>query len=369
MHRIGLIINPIAGMGGKTALKGTDGSALSRARAMGARPEAGEKAEKALALLKPREGEFLILTAAGAMGEAVCEKLALPHEIVYTPAGDETSAADTAACARKLEEAGIEILLFAGGDGTARDLCGVLGERVPVTGIPAGVKIQSAVFALSPQEAGKTILDVMTGASGAFVRREVVDLDEDAYRDGHVAASLYGTMRVPDVPGRLQSMKQGGFSSEEEQMAGIAACLEEQLEPDVFYAVGSGSCAKCLPARLGIPYELLGVDIIRNGETVEKDVTEETLYTYAARGGMKIIVSPIGGQGFLFGRGNHQFSARVLAATGRDNVIVIAPEAKILSVPGHTLHADCGDETVNETLRGYYKVLSGYGRYQMLKCI
>ena len=151
-------------------------------------------------------------------------------------------------------------------------------------------------------------------------------------------------------------------------MSAIAGYIEEHLEPGVVYAVGSGSSAKCISRRLGLPYELLGVDVIQDGKLLAKDVTEEQLWEYAKDGNLRIIVSPIGGQGFLFGRGNHQFSARVLRAVGKEHIMVISPESKVLSIQSHTLRVDCGDPEVNQSLHGYYSVLCGYGYFLSLPC-
>lgn len=230
------------------------------------------------------------------------------------------------------------------------------------------MKIQSAVFALDPESAGMIAATIAQGMVMTSAQREVVDLDEDAYRTGHVSAKLYGVMRVPDQPERLQSMKQSGFSTEADQMNVIAAYLEEHMEPGVYYAIGSGSSAKCISKRLGIDHELLGVDVVKDKKLVAKDVTEQQLWEYAKDGNMKIIVSPIGGQGFVFGRGNHQFSARILKAVGKKNIQIISPEAKLLSIHDHTLHIDCGDAAVNESLHGYYSVLCGYGYSALFAC-
>ena len=369
MLKLGLIINPIAGMGGRVALKGTDGSAvLAEARQRGAVPEAGLKAEKALRMLLPHRDSLCVYTASGAMGQALCEKLGLPCRTVYAAPGPETSAADTAAAARALKDLPADLILFAGGDGTARDVCGAVGDAVPVLGIPAGVKIQSAVFAFTPEDAGAVAAVLASGTPMTDSLREVVDLDEDEYRQGRVGARLYGVMRIPDCPDRLQSMKQSGFATEEGQLEAIASFLDEHMEPGVYYAVGSGSSAKCISRRLGLPYELLGVDVIRDRQLIARDVTEAQLWEYARTGQLRLLVSPIGGQGFLFGRGNHQFSPRVLKAVGKDGITVLSPESKLLSIPGHTLRIDCGDEETNQMLRGYYKILCGYGYYAAFSC-
>lgn len=366
--KLGLIINPIAGMGGKVALKGTDGAfVLDIAIKRGAKPESGKKAERALRMLAGIRDDFLIITCQGAMGADLCEKLGLPYRSVYR-CTENTQPADTVKAAKLIAAEGVDLLLFAGGDGTARNIYEAVGDQFPVLGIPAGVKIQSAVFALTPEAAGSVAALAARKQVLKLENREVVDLDEDAYRTGHVSATLYGTMLVPDQPAFMQNMKQSGFTSDRDQMHGIAEYLVEHMEQDVYYAIGSGSTAKCVPDYLGLSYELLGVDIIRNRQVAASDVTEEELWKYAQSGKLKIIVSPIGGQGFIFGRGNHQFSARVLSAVGRGNITIVSPVSKLLSITGGKLRVDCGDALVNEELHGYYNVVSGYGYFLSFLC-
>lgn len=369
LERIGLIINPIAGMGGKVALKGTDGVMLNEALCRGAVPEAGDKAARALRRLQPFGETIRILTAAGAMGEDVCKAIALPHEVIYTPAQPVTTARDTMAAAAILAERQVDLLVFAGGDGTARNICESIGTRIPALGIPAGVKIQSAVFAYTPEAAGALLAAMARGTRVSYVLREVVDLDEEAYRKGAVSASLYGMLQVPDSPQTLQSMKEGGGAPESAQLEGAAHYYLEGMMPGISYAVGAGTSAKCVLRALDLDYELLGVDIVRDGVLLKKDATEQDLWEIAKNGEMRIVVSPIGGQGFIFGRGNPQFSARVLRAVGKEGITVVATENKLLSIHGRKLHIDCTDEEVLASLQGYYNVLCGYGYFHPLQCI
>ncbi len=366
--RVGLIVNPIAGMGGKVSLKGTDGpDILSRAISLGAVPETEEKAACAMAQLADLAEPPLILTCAGAMGQTVCQRLGLPHELVGE-FGAVTTAGHTMIAAKEIQRRGVDLFLFAGGDGTARDICAAVGESLPVLGIPAGVKIQSAVFALSPLHAGQLAAKVLSGAGYQLVSQEVIDLDEEAYRGGTLSSSLYGYLNVPTIRGYIQNMKQSGFSDDGAQLTEIADHMVEHMDPDAVYAVGSGSTAKCVMRRLNLPYELLGVDLIQNRCLIKRDVTEQQLYQAAATQPLHIIVSPIGGQGFLFGRGNLQFSARVLQAVGKTNIQVVATASKLLSIPSRQLRTDCGDHSVNAALSGYYPVCAGYDYQIVMPC-
>lgn len=366
---IGVIVNPIAGMGGKVALKGTDGqSVLEEAIALGAVPEAPDKARRALRSLCSGAGDYEILTCSGAMGEQEIKALGLPCKVVYgTPA--RTGPEDTRRAAARMAEEQPDLLVFAGGDGTARNIFEAVGERVPVLGIPAGVKIQSAVFALSPEAAGDILRTLTEEGRLRTVLREVVDLDEDAYRTGKVHARIYGQMRTPAVSIGMQNMKQSGFTSEQLDLAGAAEYICEHMKAGEYYAVGAGSGAKAVLHALDISGELLGVDVINDGKLIASDVTEEELFSYALTGKLHVIVTPIGGQGFIFGRGNHQFSARVLRHAGRERITIISPLSKLLSIGDGVFHADLADADVREMLSGYYNVVCGYGYFVSFRCV
>lgn len=365
---IGLIINPIAGMGGKVALRGTDGKdILSRAIALGAGPAAESKAERALTELRKMAEQPMILTASGPMGGDLCRRLELPYTEVEDH-GPITTADDTMSTARAICKLGAELLLFAGGDGTARNICTAVGEELPVVGIPAGVKIQSAVFALSPAHAGRLAADVLQGRPYRLRAQEVIDLDEDAYRNGAVASTLYGYMQVPVIRGFVQNMKQSGTQTDEEQLAAIADELIDKMDRNSIYAVGSGSTAKWIMRRLALPYELLGIDLVQDRQVIAGDVTEPQLYQAALTGRLRIIVSPIGGQGFLFGRGNQQFSDRVLALVRKDDIQIMATAQKLISIGDGQLRTDCGDDKVDRRLSGYYQVTAGRGYHVVMPC-
>lgn len=366
--KIGFIVNPIAGMGGKTALKGTDGAeALQKALSKGAVPEAGEKAKKALMMLEDTFDQIVFLTCPGDMGESALVSLGADYETVIGRA-DTTTAADTRRAAQVMVRRGACLLLFAGGDGTARDICGAVGDAVPVVGIPAGVKIQSAVFALSPRDGGALARLFIRGGAKETELREVVDLDEDEYRCHRLSAKLYGYMAVPKASGLVQDMKVGKISSDKGALAGAARCVIEDMQPGRFYAIGSGSSAKVVMEQLGLDYELLGIDVIKDGKIVVSDADERALLDILSAGAMGVVVSPIGGQGFLFGRGNRQFSSRILDRVGKENVTVLSTLQKLLTVSSGRLRVDTGDEDVDTKLKGFYNVVCGYRYFVTMPC-
>lgn len=368
MFKLGLIINPIAGIGGRVGLKGSDGEEiLSRALALGAKPESGDKAIAALRVLAPLKSEIEIVTCPGAMGEDAARAcgfgVSMPADIAPGP----TTAKDTMDAAVALREAGAGLILFAGGDGTARNMMDAVGTSVPVLGIPAGCKIHSAVYAVNPKMAGELAARFARGDVGRTREAEVMDIDEGLFRQNVVDARLYGYLKVPDERRMVQNMKSRSFS-ESGSIAMLSRYVADTLEKDTLYIVAPGSTTRSIMEAAGLPNTLLGVDIFRNREIVANDAGEaDILKALDGCPRARIIVTVIGGQGYVFGRGNQQISARVINRVGRENIVVAASKDKMLSLLGRDLYADTGDEATNKTLRGYYKVLVGYGEYVMFR--
>lgn len=362
--RIGLIVNPIAGMGGRVALKGTDGAALAEAISRGAVPRAGERAACCLKEMASA-GPFTLIAASGVMGADSARAAGLEHTAVGEPrAVGETSREDTLFAAREIAEMGVDLLLFAGGDGTARDICGAVGDSVLALGIPAGVKIHSAVFASSPTSAGRIAAAVASGRKISERSLEVMDIDEDAYRAGRLAASLYGYLRVPYERGRVQAAKSASGASDAALRASAAsgaADIVRASEGRLFF-VGAGSTTAEVARDLGIAGTLLGVDALIGGASPRleaSDVTERDMLDALDRHDeASLIVTPIGGQGFIFGRGNPQFSPEVIRRVGRENIIVVSSASKIASLGGEPLRADTGDEALDAELEGYIRVIT-----------
>jgi predicted polyphosphate/ATP-dependent NAD kinase len=362
---IGLIVNPLAGLGGSLGLKGSDGDALKeRLGELSAEQlhRARDRVHRALGPLVAVADRVEFSTWSGDMGALALEELGLQYRVLGEPPSALTTADDTRAAARSLRGAGVDIIVFAGGDGTARDLFDELGDRFPVLGIPAGVKMHSGVFAVSPEAAGELLLLLATGGLVGLRACEVRDIDEEAFRHDVVKSRYYGEMQVPGEGRFLQHTKVGGRESQELVAAEIAAWLVEHMQPDRTYLIGPGSTTAAIAEELGVPNTLLGVDVIRDGEVLVRDADESALLEVLGDcpDGATIVVTVIGGQGHIFGRGNQQFSPAVIRSVGKDNLVLVAAKSKITELEGRPLLVDTNDPALDRELSGYYAILTGY---------
>jgi predicted polyphosphate/ATP-dependent NAD kinase len=355
--RIGFVLNPIAGMGGRVGLKGTDNK-VAEARARGAEPRAPQRAARALAALHERLPDADLLTWGAPMGEQQVREAGYEPEVLGEPAGAETSSADTAAATAAFLEEIVDLVLFVGGDGTAADVAEALeGTETPMLGIPAGVKVYSSVFAVSPEEAAH--------AAATFERterREVMDINEDEYREGEGHPELRAVARVP-VGESLQSSKQLGGGTVEALAEGMAQDI--LADPKKTYILAPGSTVGAVKAELGFEGSPIGVDVWRDGEVVVKDATEkEILAALGEEGENVIVVSPIGGQGFVFGRGNPQLSPEVIQQC---SVEIVASRSKLDGVS--VLREDTDDPELDEELQGWWRVRVGKFETRMMKLV
>lgn len=368
--KVGFIVNPVAGMGGAVALKGTDGEEILRlALKLGAVPRSGERAEIALREFVQSAQKCLFLSPSGEMGAGLLKKYGLAVESLFET-GARTTSEDTARAAKLMLDARAELIIFAGGDGTARDLCAAVGDKVPVVGIPAGVKIHSAVYAKRPRDAGKLVKSFLEGRVKRFVEAEVMDIDEEAFREGRVRASLCGYMRVPDDAQFMQERKSGGGAGADEETENLAAYLARAMKPETLYLIASGSTTMKLKHLLGIDGTLLGVDAVKGGKQLGKDLTAEQIKKHLSaenRENCALIVTIIGGQGHIFGRGNQQISPEVIKMLPRENIIIVATPSKMAGLFGKNLIADTGDAILDEELKGYVPVIMGHCRKVMAK--
>lgn len=355
---IGFLVNPIAGMGGAVGLKGTDGL-LAEAIKRGARPEAGNRALVALRKLKGAPLRFL--SCSGPMGEDPLNVAGITgFEVVYQTPHPTTSEDTRRACA-VFEVHGVDLILFCGGDGTARDVYDTVLDRIPILGIPAGVKMYSAVFAITPESAAAIILNL--SQSVRHMRdAEIVDVDEEAYRDGDLRTRLHGYAQSLYLPGLVQGTKQVLEDQDEDRAKeGIGRFLAEVIlgTPDILYLIGPGSTTGAIAREFGIPKTILGFDAVKQGRLVASDLNEEEIIRLLEREKKsRLIVSIIGAQGSVLGRGTRQVSPRVIRMIGIENIIVVATPHKLSETP--VLFVDTGDEALDKAFGPHISVISGY---------
>ncbi len=363
VFRLGVLVNPFAGIGGAMALKGSDGKAIrEQALAAGAEKLAGVKMARALKLTEDLTDKVQVITAAGEMGENVCRAAGLHCSVVFTPENTQTEAEDTEAAVNAMLAAGIDLLMFAGGDGTARNVCSIAQQQVPVLGVPAGCKIHSGVYAVTPVAAGEVVAMMIRGELVSETDAEVRDIDEEAFRNGKVLAKHFGEMRVPDALTYVQAVKMSGKESDELVLEDIAAATSALMddEPETCFVMGSGSTVAYIMEFLGLNNTLLGVDIVQGVELIASDVTAAQLLSITENRPVKLVITVIGGQGHIFGRGNQQLSPAFLRHISKENMLICATKTKLQSLEGRPLRLDTGDSELDSSLAGYFSVITGY---------
>ncbi len=361
--KLGLVINPIAGIGGSVALKGSDGEGVAaQAIALGATAKSNARAALALEILLPYKDSLVIYTVSGDMGETTASNLGFNTEVVYQLKSHDTTELDTENAVQALIAVDIDLLLFAGGDGTARNVCHIVADKFPVLGIPAGCKIHSGVYAITPKAAGRVVELILTNQLVSLTDADVMDIDESLFRQGVVKAKRFGEMRVPSELRYIQAVKSGGKESDELVLQDIAADVIAKMDDELFI-IGSGSTTAFVMEELGLENTLLGVDAICQQELIANDLTEPQLWQLLAgysQGQVKLVITLIGGQGHIFGRGNQQLSPRVIRAIGKENIIIIATKTKLNALQARPLIADTGDSELDIALSGYLPVTTGY---------
>ena len=306
--RIGFLVNPYAGMGGKIGLKGTDN--ISEALKNGGEPIAPQKAIDFCYNISAD-----IVTCSANMGANYCD-----GKIVYE-AKKKSSYIDTQRACNIFMKKRVDIIIFVGGDGTARDIFRIVGTSLPILGIPAGVKMYSGVFALYPK-AGRKIIKAFMDEKAEIVDREIMDVDETSYQKNKFKIRLYGSAYCPTLKNYLQASKQL-FGGENDAKNDIAEFMSLICKNGVF-VLGPGGTTRKIGDMLGIEKTLLGVDVIENGKLMAKDANEKEILAAIKNKKARIVVSPLGGQGFIFGRGNQQISDKVIKQIGTENIIIVS---------------------------------------------
>lgn len=360
--KLGLIVNPVAGIGGRVGLKGSDGDDIRyQALALGAEPSSGLRTELALQQLNPHKEELQIVTPPGEMGAGITSRMGFDTRLVGSIEPGNTTPEDTISAAVSMQEEDVKLLLFAGGDGTARDICNAVGQNLPVLGIPAGVKMQSAVFAKNPSSAGELAHKYLFASRPDTREAEVMDIDEELYRKGVLSSKLYGYLRIPNIRKYLQGIKTALPQGERSTLLDIASDLIANMHPEHLYILGPGTTTRAVTSLLGLEKTLLGVDVIKNRGIVLSDANEKGLLELLGSHPAKIIITPIGGQGFLLGRGNQQLSPAVIRRGGLSNICIISLPEKIYALGGQPLLIDTGDPDLDTDLSGFKQIITGFG--------
>jgi len=299
------------------------------------------------------------MVGAGSMGEDEAKNCGFTYNVL----GDrkkETSAEDTVAIAKKMVDAGVALIVICGGDGTARDVQATVDMTLPVLGVPTGVKMHSAVFAVNPRAAARVVMRFLREEL-PLRESEVMDVDEKAFREGRLSAELYGYVLTPYEPHLIQANKLASPMTESElrNQAAIAVYVIENMKSEVIYIIGPGTTTRTIGDLLDAKKTLLGVDLFCNKKIIESDVNEQQIIDAIRGKAAQIIVTFIGGQGFIFGRGNQQISAKVIRQVGIDNIVVVATASKLRSLK--SLRVDTGDSDLDGAFRTRkIKVIADY---------
>lgn len=360
--RLGVIVNPIAGMGGKVGLKGTDGlEIVEEAWRRGAVPIAAERARRALARMTAPPADIDFLTGQGELGEVVLRALRFCPTLVGRGANATTAADDTRAAAAEMLARNVDLVLFAGGDGTARDIFAIVGNKIPILGVPTGVKMHSAVFATNPENAGDVAGRFLAYRKAAQRLRdaEIMDIDERLLRCGRISARLFGYARVPYERARVQHAKAAAPRDADAALDALSRKIAGSLQSGCLYLFGPGTTTQAIMRYAGIEGTVLGIDAVCNGRTVGLDLDERAILALTEGTRTCIVVSIVGGQGCVFGRGNQQISAEVIKRVGRDRILVVSGLDKLLALNGRGLFVDTGDAEADAMLAGYMRVEVG----------
>lgn len=349
---IGFLVNPKAGYGILMNRPGSDSIGHFD-------PHKSRSVSLAVKFLEPFLGSQLdFMTAGGYMGEIPLRRAGFSSlEVIYRP-GDVTTSADTVEFVRKLNGRNPDILVFLGGDGTASDIASALSADIPVIGVPAGVKMHSSVFAISVDHSRQMFSAWLSG-SVRYEDGDVVDADEAAMLEGRQCLAVKGYLKVP-VSGHMILTAKREYESTD--IMGAVEYIIEKMENGVSYVIGSGSTCKAIVRELGFSTPFYGVDVIMNGKLVKENADSSFLTEYVSRNRSKIILTPIGGQGFIVGRGNRQINDDVLKNIGEEDLIVISSAEKIRDLDNLILDSSLWKSE-------YVRVIYDYGRFRMVRLV
>ena len=381
--KVAFLLNPIAGLGGTVALKGTDGLAKEALR-LGAKPITPVRAETFFHSLDKQisndiRKQLVFLVPKSPMGEQILSKFSFKYEVIPVPIQNkDTSAEDTKIAVRHFEEQQVDLIIFVGGDGTSIDVGTSITNQTPILGIPSGVKTYGAVFSHSLEEAVTILLAFFNSKSTQ--EAELLDLDEEQYKKGVISISLRGIARVPAFPEFLQHAKERIeiTESEENTLERIADEIFDVLrrvKTSPLLIIGPGSTFSPLGKKMNISRSILGVDCVTfdyqgNYSILIKDAREDQIFNILTNyTEVFILITPIGGMGYILGRGNHQISPRIIKKVPKDHLLIACTKRKLKTIIDQTLRVDTSDEELNSQMIGYIRVITDFNERQMVRVI
>ena len=375
--RIGIVVNPDAGLGGRLGFKGSDGRA-QEARDAGAVDRAGPRMQQCISKFNELLASSLnrmgvsptIVAWSGRMGGDWLDGFEYEQR---KKSPIESTAQDTSNLVHDLLEAEVDVILYAGGDGTTRDIVNALdGNETPLIGVPGGVKMHSGCFATTPKASAEVLLAFLQGDLMVAIT-EVMDLDEEIYQKGEWKVRMYGEAWTPSSPRFMQGAKeQVERASESDTIEGLANHIGNLIDdnPELMVIWGSGGTLRRMGEHLNVELTLLGIDIQHKG-TIHSDLNEQQLLQHLAgyEGPRLLLLSPMGGQGFLIGRGNLQLSPDVLRAIGFESILGVATPSKLLGLS--SVRIDTGDPLLDEEYqqRRFVKLLQGYRTTRVIRIL
>ncbi len=367
MLTIGFILNPYAGIGGALAMKGSDHINIQQVLAGELECVSADRAGITLKGLQVVKEHIRWLSAPALMGEDVLRHHGFTYEVIGDISDRQTSAGDTERLVKLLLAEKIDLLLFVGGDGTARNVVNALAEsHYPdqlTLGIPAGVKMHSGVYTVSPQAATAVINGLASGEPVSTSLEEVRDIDEQALREGRLNSRYYGELWVPNDDRYVQQVKNTSRPDEVALQMEIAAHIVDDMDDETLYIIGCGSTPKAVMDELHLPNTLLGVDVVLGRELLAMDVTAHALETLLEQypfHPVKLLVTAIGGQGHIIGRGNQQLSTTVLQRAGKSGICVLITPNKLAEFEQRPLLIDSGDPSLDQQWSGLITIYTGY---------
>ncbi len=330
-----------------------------------AQKRAFEFAEKIATL---RKNDFFFYTSNSKMGEDYLRNKGINFEVAYEYKGKFSTSRDTEKLCEKLMTVRVEAIFFVGGDGTACDIFRVIGNKVPLIGIPAGVKMYSGIFCTTVNTSVKALSNFLEG-SYELCEEEIIDINEEDYRKDEFNLKVYGYASTLKESENIQGSKSDYYGQDKDNQERIAKYFTENMEKETYYILGPGTTVKAIPKMLNQPYTLLGVDILLEGKVIARDVDEKHILNITKGRNVKLVLSPLGGQGIILGRGNQQISSKVLRRIKRHDLILLATEKKLKGLRRNYLIADIDDSFVRKIFGGYVRVLVDYNIERVLKLI